>query len=104
MSKAKGQKLKVKIDISYVAKLANLPLSEKESVIFQNQLTKILEYIDKIEQADTSMVEPTYNVSSNTNITREDKSGTSLTQNEALENASQSRNGLFATKGVFKSE
>lgn len=93
---------RAKIDISHVAKLANLPISEKESEIFTSQLIKILDHIDKIEEADTENIEPTYNVSSNTNITRADNPSTSLTQNESLQNAKQSKNGFFVTKGVFE--
>ena len=93
---------KVKIDITHVAKLANLPLSAKEAKIFEEQITKILGYIEEIEKVDTASVEPTYNVSSNTNITRPDKSSTSLTQEEALQNDPNYENGFFVTKGVFE--
>lgn len=99
-SKAHNQRSK--IDISHVAKLASLPISHEETKTFSEQLTKILEYIDKIEEADTPNIEPTYNVSSNTNITRADNPSTSLTQKESLENAPQSKNGFFVTKGVFE--
>ena len=93
-----------KVDILKVAKLANLPISDQEEELFQNQLAKILDYIDKIETVDTKGIEPTFNVSSNTNITREDKPSTSLTQKQSLQNASQSKNGFLVTKGVFESE
>lgn len=98
----KSNHQRAKISISHVAKLANLPISEKESEIFTSQLIKILDYIDKIEEADTTNIEPTYNVSSNKNITRADNSSTSLTQKESLQNARQSKNGFFVTKGVFE--
>ena len=101
-SKANNQRSK--IDISHVAKLASLPISGEETKTFSGQLTKILDYIDKIEEADTSNVEPTYNVSSNTNITRADIQSTSLTQDEALQNSATAKNGQFVTKGVFESE
>ncbi len=93
---------KAKINITHVAKLANLPLSDKEAKIFEEQIAKILGYIEEIEKVDTSGVEPTYNVSPNTNITRRDNPSTSLTQKEALQNAPQSKNGFFVTKGVFE--
>ncbi|MBI2012302.1 Asp-tRNA(Asn)/Glu-tRNA(Gln) amidotransferase subunit GatC [Candidatus Curtissbacteria bacterium] len=92
-----------KIDISHVAKLANLPISEKEEKLFTQQLTKILDYIDQIEKADTKSVSPTYNVSPNKNVAREDLPADCLTQDEALKNAPNSKNGQFVTKGVFES-
>ena len=104
MTKVKSEKQKVKINISHVAKLANLSVGEKESAIFQDQLTKILEHVDKIEKADTSKVEPTYNVSPNTNITRGDNPSKSLTQQQALQNAPNAKDGFFTAKGVFADE
>lgn len=95
---------KTVIDILKVAKLANLPVNQEEERTFQKQLTKILDYIDKIEKADTKTVDPTYNVSSNTNIIRGDKPNISLTQKESLQNAKEARNGFFVTKGVFENE
>lgn len=96
------KRLNVKIDISRVAKLANLPVNEKEKETFNSQLTKILDHIDKIEEADTENIEPTYNVSSNINITRSDNPGTSLTQDEALQNSVTTKDSQFVTKGVFE--
>lgn len=96
------KKTKSIIDISKVAKLANLPVSEKEAKVFESQLTKILDHIDQIEKADTKSVEPTYNVSSNTNVTRSDNPSAGLTQAEALQNSTNTRDNQFVTKGVFE--
>ncbi|MDO8487635.1 MAG: Asp-tRNA(Asn)/Glu-tRNA(Gln) amidotransferase subunit GatC [Candidatus Curtissbacteria bacterium] len=93
-----------KIDIDHVSKLANLPLPDEQKRIFASQLTKILDYIEKIEKADTKNVEPTFNVTPNKNVTRKDTAGTCLTQDEALQNSKNTKNGQFVTKGVFKSE
>ena len=93
-----------KIDINHVAKLANLDLSEKEKETFGKQLTQILDYVNQIESADTKNTEPTFNVSSNKNIQRQDTAGKSLTQEEALQNAKTTKNGQFVTKGVFENE
>jgi len=50
-----------KIDIEQVrqvAKLSRLDLSEEEITQFSSQLSAILGYVEKIEQLDTSNVEP----------------------------------------------
>lgn len=105
MAKRKTQNAKrVKIEIDHVSQLANLPLAPQEKQVFKEQLTKILDYIDKIEKADTKSVNPTYNVSPNKNVTREDAAAACLTQDEALQNSSKTKNGQFVTKGVFESE
>ena len=90
-----------------MAKLANLPLSSDEEEKYSGQLSKILDYIDQLDQLNsltTSDVEPTYNVSGLSNVTRPDEVGKSLTQDEVLQNASSKKNGLFVTKGVFSDE
>ncbi|MDO8498335.1 MAG: Asp-tRNA(Asn)/Glu-tRNA(Gln) amidotransferase subunit GatC [bacterium] len=88
--------------VKKVAKLANLPLSDEEIEKYSGQLSKILDYIDQLNSADTSEVEPTFNVTGLSNVLREDKVGESLPQEEALQNASQVKDGFFVTKGVFE--
>ena len=90
--------------IKHVAKLADLPLTSKEEKKYSEQLSKILDYIDQLNSVDTSGVEPTFNVSGQNNVMREDESVASLSQDEALQNAPQKENGLIKTKGVFQEE
>jgi aspartyl-tRNA(Asn)/glutamyl-tRNA(Gln) amidotransferase subunit C len=45
-------------DVSYVAELANLELDETERVRMVRDLNSILEYVDRLNQLDTSAVEP----------------------------------------------
>jgi aspartyl-tRNA(Asn)/glutamyl-tRNA(Gln) amidotransferase subunit C len=94
----------MKIDITHVAKLANLTVTEKEHQLFTDQLSMILEHIKKLEEVDTSGVTPTSQVTGLENITREDKVTLSLTQKEALSGTNETHNGLFAVKGVFDNE
>ncbi|MEK7581159.1 MAG: Asp-tRNA(Asn)/Glu-tRNA(Gln) amidotransferase subunit GatC [Patescibacteria group bacterium] len=95
---------KVKIDINHIAKLANLPLSAEEEKTYDKQLTAILEYVKHVESVDTKDVEPTFNVTPNKNITRKDTASKSLTQDEALNNVSNKKNGFVVTGGVFENE
>lgn len=90
-----------KDQVKKVAKLANLPLSDEEEERYSEQLSKILEYIEKLNQADTSKVEPTFNVSSQNNVMSEDEVGTCFTREEALANAPKKSEQFFVTKGVF---
>lgn len=91
-----------KQQVKYVAKLANLPISEKEEELYGPQLSKILEYIDQLNSVDTTGVEPTFNVSTISNIMRTDEVISSLSHQEATANAKLSRDGYFITKGVFE--
>lgn len=95
----------MKIDVKKVAKLANLQLSSGEEEKYSEQLTKILAYIDQLNEVDTENVEPTYNVSGSpaggSNVMRPDEVGDSISQDEALQNAPKKKDGFFVTKGVF---
>lgn len=93
-----------KQQIHHVAKLANLPISEKEEELYSEQLSAILEYVDKLEKVDTSDVEPTFNVTGLENVMREDQTSVSLSQDETLSNAPSQKQGYFVTKGVFEGE
>lgn len=102
----KNKKLEItdsKFDTNHIAKLANLTLSDQEINIFSQQFASILTYIERL-RANTETVDPTYNVSPNINVTREDTPNTCLTQDEALQNGSNTKNGQFVTKGVFENE
>ncbi len=92
----------MKVDVKKIVKLANLPLNSEEEEKYSGQLSKILDYIEQLNQVDTSDIEPTFNVSGLSNIMRPDKTGDCLTSEEALANAPQKKNGFFVTKGVFE--
>jgi aspartyl-tRNA(Asn)/glutamyl-tRNA(Gln) amidotransferase subunit C len=90
------------IDVKRVAKLANLSLSADEEDKYSEQLSKILEYIDKLNEVDTENVEPTYNVTGLLNVMRPDEVGDCvISEEEATKNAAHSKDGFFVTKGVF---
>jgi aspartyl-tRNA(Asn)/glutamyl-tRNA(Gln) amidotransferase subunit C len=50
-------------DVAYVADLANLELSAEERAGMVRDLNSILDYIDRLNQLDTSNVEPMAQVS-----------------------------------------
>jgi aspartyl-tRNA(Asn)/glutamyl-tRNA(Gln) amidotransferase subunit C len=51
-------------DVSYVAELANLELTEEERARMLKDMNSILGYIDRLNQLDTSNVEPMAQVAS----------------------------------------
>jgi|SRR5580704_13537946 aspartyl-tRNA(Asn)/glutamyl-tRNA(Gln) amidotransferase subunit C len=59
-----SQKMKVtEKDVAYVADLANLELTEKERSSMLRDLNSILDYIDRLNQLDTTDVSPMAQVS-----------------------------------------
>ena len=75
------------IDVEKTAHLSMLTLTEEEKSLFSKQLSTILDYINKLNELDTTDVEPTSHVLNLKNVYRDDSSLPSLTQDEALRNA-----------------
>lgn len=95
--------MKLTLDqVKHVAKLANLPLTPGEEEKYAEQLSNILDYVDKLNQVNTEGVEPTFNVTGSENVLSEDSALPGLSQEEALKNASNKKDGYFVTKGVFE--
>lgn len=59
-------------EIIKLAKLSSLELSEEEIDKYQKEVATILEMIGRLKEIDTEGVEPTYQVSGNKNVMRED--------------------------------
>ena len=62
-----------KKDIQHIANLARLELSEEELELYGGQLSAVLEYINQLQEVDTSDTEPTAQVTGLENVWREDK-------------------------------
>ena len=77
----------MKIDVSYVAELARLELTEEEKATFQPQLESIVEYVDTISSVDVEGVLPMMHGRELVNVFREDVVGESLSAETALANA-----------------
>ena len=90
--------------VSHVAKLANLPVTDEEVHKYSEQLSVILEYVEQLNQVDTNGVEPTFNVSGRVNIFHADESVVGLSQDEALQNAPKKEDGFFVVKRVVGGE
>ena len=82
------------MEIGHIALLARLELSEEEKALFSRQLGSIIEYIEKLNELDTTSVEPTAHVLPLHNVFREDALQPSLPREMALQNAPE-RNEQF---------
>ena len=74
----------MKINVTHIARLANLPLNEEEVKKFEKQLEETVEYINHLNEINTDNVESTNNVAGLKNILREDEAQPSLSQEKAL--------------------
>ena len=90
-----------KNEVKHIADLARLPLTEKEILKFQKQLSAILDHIDLLSKLNTSKTLPTSQVTGLENTTRKDRVGECLSQSQALANAQKTHRGYFQVKGIF---
>ncbi|GIM46378.1 aspartyl/glutamyl-tRNA(Asn/Gln) amidotransferase subunit C [Collibacillus ludicampi] len=88
--------------VEHVANLARLALDEKEKEQLTQQLNKILEYANQLQELDVEDVPPTSHVLPLKNVLREDKARTWLTNEEALANAPDSADGQFRVPAVLE--
>ena len=105
-------------DVAYVADLANLELTAEERVRMLRDLNSILDYIDRLNELDTSTVQPMAQVSDRYGVdqskrgserfayaSREDvREGLrkSLPRDEALQNAPDSDGTFFKVPKVIE--
>lgn len=88
------------IDVAHIAKLANLPLKPGEEKKFEKQLSDVISYVEKLEEVNTKIVEAT-SVAGLENVTREDNTLPSLSQEEILSNTNSKLNGFFKVKAIL---
>jgi len=94
----------MKIDIEYVAKLANLKLTDKEKKIFTKQLQDVLDYFGKLNEVNTKNIIPIGQITGLEKIIREDKAAPSLAQEAALKNAPRTHNGFVEVNAIFEDQ
>ena len=89
-------------DVEHVALLSRLDLSETELDKFTGELDAILEYIDVLNQVDTSAVEPLAHVLEIRNVMRADEVQPSLPREAALQNAPDAEDGFFKVPKIVE--
>ncbi len=62
-----------KKEVEHVAKLARLGLSSQEKSKFTEELSAILDFVEKLNEVKTDKIEPTAQVTGLENISRRDK-------------------------------
>ena len=91
-----------KNEVENVAHLARLDFSEEEKVKFTSQLNDILLYIEKLNQADTTGVEPMSHAIALQNAFRDDIVKDSLSHDLSLSNAPEARGPFFRVPKVIE--
>jgi len=92
------------IDLSavrHIGKLARIELTDEQVETFAVQLGGILEYFDKLQELDTTGVEPMAHAVELHNVLAGDAAGESLTPEQALANAPQRDGDFFKVPKVI---
>ncbi|MEJ2032692.1 MAG: Asp-tRNA(Asn)/Glu-tRNA(Gln) amidotransferase subunit GatC [Deltaproteobacteria bacterium] len=89
-------------EVTYVAGLARLELDPEEVAAMAKQLDRILGYVAKLNELDTSGIEPTTHALSIRNAFRRDEVQNSLSQEKALANAPEQNGEAFVVPRVIE--
>ena len=93
-----------KQDVEYVAALAQLSPDDATKERLVQELGDILGYMDKLNELDTTDVEPTMHAMPMTNVFREDVVRASLPREFALANAPKTDGDYFLVPRILDGE
>ena len=88
-------------EVSHVADLARLHMSQEEIDAMAKQLDDILTYVAKLNELDTGSIVPTTHAISIVNAFREDEETLSLERKKTLANAPQQNSESFVVPKVI---
>jgi aspartyl-tRNA(Asn)/glutamyl-tRNA(Gln) amidotransferase subunit C len=95
--------MKISIEeTKHIALLSRLSLSAEELELFAGQLNNILGYIDKLNELDTTGIEPTSHVIPLENVFREDVVKPSLPREMTLMNAPDRTEEFFRVPKIIE--
>ncbi|MCX6745626.1 MAG: Asp-tRNA(Asn)/Glu-tRNA(Gln) amidotransferase subunit GatC [Candidatus Parcubacteria bacterium] len=90
-----------KLEVEKIAKLSRLDLTTKEKELYASQLSKVLDYVEKLNEVDTENVEITAQVTGLENVYRNDKIEQCDFQKDLVKQAAETEDDLIKTKSVF---
>ena len=88
--------------ITYIEDLSRLRLTDEEKERSKDELTKILAYIDKLNELDTTDVEAISHPFPFTNNFREDEVKPSYDRDLIIKNAAVKKDGCFQVPKTFE--
>lgn len=89
-------------DVKYVAALAKIAITDDEAAKFTKELTVILGYVEQLDAVDTKGLQPTYQVTGLTSVTRKDEIiDYGVTKKDLLKNVPRTRDGYIEVPKVL---
>ena len=93
-----------KANVEYIAGLAQLTVDDAAKERLVHELGDILAYMEKLNELDTSNVEPMMHALKMTNVFREDEVRPSLDRDTALMNAPKTDGEYFLVPRILDTE
>jgi len=94
-----------KEQLKTLGKLSRIPLSSEEEALLLSNLTKILSYVDKLNEIDTEKTPPCSHVIQNTSAPlRDDEPQRLIPREEFLKNAPDHIGGMIKVPKVIKDQ
>ena len=92
-----------KTEVRHIAKLARLGLSEKEIEKFKKELSRILDYVEKLKQVDVSEIKEMSHSVLIENVQRQDlpKDEDLERRKKIMETVPEKKNGYLKTKSIL---
>lgn len=88
--------------IDKLANLARLEFNDEEKKEIKKDLQEMIGFIDKLNELDTTGVEPLLHMSDNINVFRDDEVAGMISREEALKNAPMHDEQFFKVPKVIK--
>ena len=95
----------MKIDrtlLDKIAHLSRLDFDEKDAEKMMQDMTEIVNWVEKLKEVNTEGVEPLTTMSFEVNVLREDKVGDQMPHDEALKNAPKKDDQFFRVPKVLE--
>jgi aspartyl-tRNA(Asn)/glutamyl-tRNA(Gln) amidotransferase subunit C len=89
-------------DVTHVARLARLAMTDEEIDRFRAQLSAILDHAARVSEAASDDVPPTSHALPLSNVFREDEVGECLSQSKALSTAPETEDGRFKVPRIIE--
>jgi aspartyl-tRNA(Asn)/glutamyl-tRNA(Gln) amidotransferase subunit C len=87
--------------VRHIGRLSRIELTDQQVQTFGRQLAGILEYFDKLQELDTSQVQPMAHAVEIQNVLADDEPRPSLSAQQALANAPQRDGDFFRVPKVI---
>lgn len=88
-------------EVRRIAELAKLDLTDDEVALYAGQLSSVLRYFERLQQVDTSHIEPTASVLPLSNVFREDRATAPLDPDDVVRNAPDAVDHQFRVSAVL---